>query len=60
VWIVDYKTNRPPPADVKDVPAAYRAQVDEYRTLLRGIYPDKTVRCFLLWTYAPQLMEITP
>lgn len=60
VWVVDYKTNRPPPADVGGVPAAYRAQVGEYRTLLRGIYPDKTVRCFLLWTYAPRLMELTP
>lgn len=59
VWIVDYKTNRPPPQDPKDIPAAYRRQLNEYGLLLRGIYPGKRVRCFLLWTYAPRLMEIT-
>lgn len=58
VWIVDYKTNRPPPTDPRDIPDAYRLQLNEYRTLLRGIYPDRPVRCFLLWTYAPRLMEI--
>lgn len=60
VWIVDYKTNRPPPANAGDVPDVYKVQVGEYRALLRGIYPDKRVRCFLLWTYAPRLMELTP
>ncbi len=59
VWIVDYKTNRPPPAREQDIPPAYRQQVDEYRALLCEIYPNKKVRCFLLWTYAPRLMEVT-
>ncbi|MDE2029435.1 MAG: PD-(D/E)XK nuclease family protein, partial [Alphaproteobacteria bacterium] len=59
VWVVDYKTNRPPPEDESGVPDAYRAQLGEYRALLSGIYPGKRVRCFLLWTYAPRLMEIT-
>jgi len=58
VWIVDYKTNRPPPLRVEDVPVTYRQQLHEYRLLLGDIYPDKNVRCFLLWTYAPRLMEI--
>jgi ATP-dependent helicase/nuclease subunit A len=58
VWIVDYKTNRPPPANEADIPASYRRQLNEYRTLLRGIYPDKKLHCFLLWTYAPRLMEV--
>ena len=58
VWIVDYKTNRPPPERAEDIPAAYRQQLDEYRMLLRGIYPEKKIRCFLLWTYAPRLMEV--
>jgi ATP-dependent helicase/nuclease subunit A len=59
VWIVDYKTNRPPPKSEKDIPAAYRRQMEEYRLLLSGIYPDKKVRCFLLWTYEPLLMEVS-
>ncbi len=59
VWIVDYKTNRPPPADSALIPAAYRAQMEAYRTVLRAVYPDRFIRCFLLWTYAPKMMEIT-
>jgi ATP-dependent helicase/nuclease subunit A len=58
VWIVDYKTNRPPPERVEEIPAAYRQQLSEYRFLINQIYHDKKVRCFLLWTYAPRLMEI--
>ena len=58
VWVVDYKTNRPPPVRAEDIPESYRQQMNEYRLLLRGIYPDKRVRCFLLWTYAPRLMEV--
>ena len=58
VWIVDYKTNRPPPERATDIPASYRRQMNEYHLLLREIYPDKKVRCFLLWTYRPSLMEV--
>ena len=58
VWIVDYKTNRPPPVDAADIPPSYRRQLDEYRVLMQATYPGKHVRCFLLWTYAPRLMEI--
>ncbi len=58
VWIVDYKTNRPPPANVAGIPPAYRQQLAEYRTILRDIYPGKNVRSFLLWTYKAELMEL--
>jgi ATP-dependent helicase/nuclease subunit A len=58
VLIVDYKTNRPPPAQAADVPLAYRRQLALYRALLCGIYPGRPVRAFLLWTAAPLLMEI--
>jgi len=56
VLIVDYKTNRPPPAD--GVALAYRRQLALYRALLREIYPSHDVRAFLLWTATPRLMEI--
>jgi len=58
VWIVDYKTNRPPPESVEDIPTLYRKQLAAYRAVLQEIYPDKDVRCFLLWTYGPRLMEV--
>jgi ATP-dependent helicase/nuclease subunit A len=59
VWIVDYKTNRPPPNDAAGIPEAYSAQMEAYRAVLREIYPDRTIRCFLLWTYGPKLMEVS-
>ena len=58
VWIVDYKTNRPPPAALDGVPLIYRRQMGAYAAVLRKIYPEKSVRCFLLWTYGPLLMEL--
>jgi len=60
VWVVDYKTNRPPPRETAAVPALYRQQMAAYRTVLQEIYPAKTIRTFLLWTFTLQLMEILP
>ncbi|MGZ9108937.1 MAG: double-strand break repair helicase AddA [Micavibrio sp.] len=57
IRIVDYKTNRPPPHE-KDVPALYRAQLRAYRDTLAKIYPARRIRCFLLWTDGPVMMEI--
>ncbi len=56
VMVIDYKTNRPPPRELADVSTAYGRQMAIYRALLRQIYPDKTVRCALLWTEGPRLM----
>jgi len=58
VWIVDYKTNRPPPERPEDVPEPYRLQLAQYRAVLQKIYPKKPIFCYLLWTYGGRLMEI--
>lgn len=58
VWIVDYKSNRPPPQTQDAVADIYIAQLAAYRALARDIYPDKAVRCALLWTDEPRLMVI--
>ncbi len=58
VFIVDYKTNRPPPHEVQRVAPAYLFQLAAYALALREIYPDKRVRAALLWTDGPRLMEI--
>ncbi|CAK0757907.1 ATP-dependent helicase/nuclease subunit A [Azospirillaceae bacterium] len=58
VWIIDYKTQRPAPLTPEETPTAYRQQLAAYRAALRLIYPDKAIRCLLLWTDAPRLMEI--
>ena len=37
---------------------AYLAQLAAYRAVLRRIYPDRPVRCALLWTDGPRLMPL--
>jgi len=58
VEIVDYKTNRPPPADARDVPPVYLRQMAAYRAVLQEIYPLLIIRCALLWTEGSRLMRI--
>ncbi|MCW9035463.1 MAG: double-strand break repair helicase AddA [Rhodospirillales bacterium] len=58
VFIVDYKTNRPPPIQVEDVAKSYLRQMAIYRSLVAQIYQGKQVRCLLLWTDGPRLMEL--
>ncbi len=58
VLVIDYKTNRAPPATPDQVPAAYLRQMAAYGALLRQIYPDRRVRCALLWTQGPHLMPL--
>ena len=58
VLVIDYKTNRTPPARPDQVPAAHLRQMAAYGALLRQIYPGRRVRCALLWTQGPQLMPL--
>jgi len=58
VWIVDYKTNRPPPHRVEDVSPGYIRQMAAYRALLSAIYPDRDVRAALLWTVEVRVLEL--
>ncbi|MBI3515902.1 MAG: double-strand break repair helicase AddA [Proteobacteria bacterium] len=58
VLILDYKTNRPPPARVEAVAPVYLSQLATYRALVRQIYPNRPVRAALLWTDRPSLMAV--
>ncbi len=58
VLIVDYKTNRPAPDRLSEVPPDYIAQLALYRVVLRQLYPGRAVAAALLWTDRPALMEI--
>lgn len=58
IAVIDYKTNRPPPADPAAVAPAYLRQMATYRALLGQIYPGRPVECLLLWTAIPRLMPI--
>jgi ATP-dependent helicase/nuclease subunit A len=56
--ILDYKTNRPPPATPEEVAPAYVAQLAAYRKALKGLFPRLPLRAALLWTDGPRLMDI--
>jgi ATP-dependent helicase/nuclease subunit A len=58
VLIVDFKTNRPPPATLEKVPEAYIGQLAVYRSVLSRLYPGRAVAAALLWTDSPSLMVI--
>jgi len=60
VWVVDFKSNRPAPMQVLHVSQQYLRQLSAYRGALASLYETKTIRCFLLWTEGPRLMEIPP
>lgn len=58
VWLCDYKTGRRPPRDVSQTPATYLRQMAAYRAVMAQVYPDKEIRCFLVWTEGPQISEL--
>ena len=58
VLAVDFKTDRPAPDDVAGVAHGYLAQLAAYRAVLALAFPDRPVRCALIWTEAPRLMPI--
>lgn len=58
ILIVDYKTNRPPPAREDDVPAIYVRQMQAYTRAMKNIYPGRAVKCALLWTDGATLMPL--
>jgi ATP-dependent helicase/nuclease subunit A len=58
VLIVDFKTNQSPPRTAAEAPQAYVRQLALYRALLGKLYPQRRLRAALLWTEAPELMEI--
>lgn len=58
ILVIDYKTNRPPPRDPRDVPAAYLQQMAAYRAVLAGLYGGRRIECALLWTDGPFLLAL--
>ena len=59
VLVVDYKSGHAPPPNVAGVPPAYIRQLALYRAVLASLYPELPVKAALLWTEAPEMMEIS-
>ncbi|WP_431271163.1 PD-(D/E)XK nuclease family protein [Dankookia sp. P2] len=58
VVVLDFKTNRPPPAEAGQVPGLYLRQMAAYRAVLRQAFPGRVVECVLVWTYGARLMPL--
>ncbi|MBV9118932.1 MAG: UvrD-helicase domain-containing protein, partial [Acetobacteraceae bacterium] len=58
VLVADYKSNRQPPAEPAATPVLYVRQMAAYRAVLRAIFPDRPVRCFLVWTETTSLVRL--
>ncbi|MGR4000231.1 MAG: PD-(D/E)XK nuclease family protein, partial [Alphaproteobacteria bacterium] len=58
VLVVDYKSDRRPPASAREVSLGYLLQMAAYRALLRDIYPGREVEAALLWTSRPLWMPL--
>lgn len=58
LMIIDYKTDRPAPVEANEVDLPYLVQMAAYRAVLQRLYPDRPVRCALLYTDGPHLIEL--
>ncbi len=58
IVVLDYKTSRPPPDLQENVALAYLRQMAAYRAVLAEIWPNRPIRCALLWTAEPRLMTL--
>ena len=58
VRILDYKTNRPSPRSLAEVPEAYLLQLAAYRVAVARIYATARVEAGILWTDGARLMMV--
>ena len=58
VRLVEFKTDRDPPAAPHAIPRQYLRQVAAYRALVAQIYPGRRIDCTLIWTVGPAAMAV--
>ncbi|HEX3756359.1 MAG TPA: double-strand break repair helicase AddA [Rhizomicrobium sp.] len=59
ILILDFKTNRPPPAREADVSPVYLAQMALYRAGAARIFPGRRIVCGLVFTDGPRLIRLS-
>ena len=58
VMLADFKTGRPHTPET--MPESYVTQLALYRSAVGPLYPDKSVRAFVVWTAGPTIVELPP
>ena len=59
VLVADYKTTARPPPSAADVPEVYVGQLAVYRALLAELAAGRRVRCLLIYTSGPTVLEVS-
>ena len=59
VLVVDFKTNRPPPAREEEVSDLYLDQMALYRAGAARVLPGRRIVCGLLFTDGPRLLRLS-
>ena len=58
-WIIDFKTDTEVTADnIHQRAKTHTPQLEHYARAVRNLYPDHTIRCSILFTKLPQLVDI--
>jgi ATP-dependent helicase/nuclease subunit A len=58
VLITDFKTTSAAPKGPEGVPMRTVAQLATYRALIGDLYPDRKIRCFVIYTAAIEVFEL--
>jgi ATP-dependent helicase/nuclease subunit A len=58
VLVADYKTTARPPASPGEIPEVYVGQLAVYRALMAQVAPGRPVRCLLIYTSGPVVIEV--
>jgi len=59
VLILDFKTNRPPPASEAQVAGITLDQMALYRAGAQAVFPGRRIVCGLLFTDGPRLLQLS-
>ncbi|MGE0045006.1 MAG: double-strand break repair helicase AddA [Hyphomonadaceae bacterium] len=59
VEIIDFKSDRPAPETAEEAPEGYVLQMALYRAVLQQIFPNRGVKCALIWTEKPLLVALS-
>ena len=60
VWVIEFKSDKHVPKTTKDIPIAYKKQLQAYLTLVSTLYPSYTIKSAFLWLETEHLQVYEP
>lgn len=59
IIIIEYKSDTPPPKKEKFIPLKYIEQINFYYKAIKKLYPNKIIKCKILWLADGKFMDVT-